>query len=143
MERVPCIRYPVRVRKDQEEARTVTIAMTVSMASTVMMAITSFSLQDKLGDCRHTVCRERARREDLPGCRQPTYDEALWCMWYTSGARSWRPRMSLSWSPPSIRITPMSFLSTGATQDTSVNNHPINLPFQVTRWRSGHCSSAR
>ena len=143
MERVPCIRYPVRVRKDRDEARTVTIAMTVSMASTVTiamtvsissmvtMAITSFSLQDKRGDCRHTVCRGRARREDLPGCRQPTYDKALWSMWYTSGAWSWRARMSLSWSPPSIRITPTSPLPTPLEllEYTGINNHPIEMTF--------------
>ena len=80
--------------------------------------------------------------EELGAVDQRAYDVALWCMWYPSGARSRRSRMSSSRSPPTIRITPMSFLSTGATQDTGINDHPIEVTFQVTRWRSGYCSCA-
>ena len=80
-----------------------------------------FLLQDKLRDCRHTGCREGARREDLPGCRQPTYDEALWGMWHPPGARSQRSRMS------SLRSPPYSDSTTELPEYTGINNDPIDL----------------
>ena len=78
--------------------------------------------------------------EELGAVDQRAYDVALWYMWYLSGARSQRSRMYSSRSPTTIWITAMFFLSIAATQDTGINDHPIEVTFQVTRWRSGYSS---
>ena len=113
------------------------------------MAITSFSLQNKLGkswgclsspSAVQTYGLQRARLEDLHGCRSLADNQAggtFQCKEFATAApgandeafvvRSRRSRMSLSRSPPTIQITPMSFFLTGATQDTGINDHPIDL----------------
>ena len=97
LERVPCIRYPVRLRKDQDEvealidsgsevnamhpAYAAKLGLRVretdvgaqkidgSHLDTFGMVIAGFSVEDKLGKCGYTVPRARACLENLHSCR--------------------------------------------------------------------------
>ena len=118
-------------------ARAVIIAKTITTTRTITMAITSFSLQNKLEkiflhlrQCRYTVCREGTPLAGLiqlhKPCRQPSgwnfsmqknlrgrlYLTTIKPLWLGFGGQE----CLLSRFPPTIRITPMSFFLTGATQ---------------------------
>ena len=80
LECVPCIRYPVWVWKDQEEATTVTIAMTsfpfadkwerFDFPETLLLADAGMVFH--LQQCRHTICRAGACLDNLHGCGRPS-----------------------------------------------------------------------
>ena len=136
-------------------ASTVTIARIVLIATTVKMAITSFSLQNKLGkswgclsspSAVQTYGLQRACLEDLH-IRKTTkwvelfsakklaavaleaYDEALWYMWHPSNTRSWRLRISSSRSPSYLDHTDVSSPDSTAKlpKHTGINDYPIGL----------------